>query len=222
MKKIFLCILTFLIICSTGITAFAAETTPEETEFTIDISDLIEMKGKGYVHITVDTPFGFSGTVVMELEGSDGTVKTFQIRRTNDWLDGDWFKEGPCTVKNVYVYDTDMFLAEADVSSVNIDHDVDARIHVQVLENPDSPEWNATWTPPTADASQDTAPAPTTESTEAAEDATAETPAVSEETIPNAPAENKTTFPISLLLLSSLAVIVIVFCVKQGSKENEN
>lgn len=221
MKKIVLCILTLVMMLSCGITVFATENSTDETEFTIDISDLIEMKGKGYVRVSVHTPLGFSGTVIVELEASDGTTKTFEIRRSSDWFDGCWFKEGTCKVKKAYVFDTDAFTAEADVSSVNIDHDVRSEINIQVLENPDAPEWNATWTPPATDASQATSPEQITEPATISETTATERETTPVETEPENSSESSKAFPTSVLILSALAIIVVIFCIKRIPNENK-
>lgn len=192
-------------------TAFAEESESDAVDFTMDISDLIEMNGKGYCRVFADTPNGFSGTVMVELESSDGESSTLEIRWANEWKQGIWLKEGPCTVKNAYVYDTDQFLAAAETDTVNIDHDVDAEIHIKVSENPDAPELVPSWSTTATDASQNTDPEQITEPVTIPETANTDTETMPIETEPEESAETSHKFPTTVVVGSLLSIAVLVF-----------
>ena len=133
-KTLFQYLFIFLLAFSMFLPASATEIPDDSTDFTIDISDMIDMDGKGYLNITVTPPECFSGSVMVDLESADGTKSTVEIRWIDHWEKGVWLTEGICHIKNVYVYDTDLFLAEADKAEIKIDHNSDAAVNINVWD----------------------------------------------------------------------------------------
>lgn len=219
MKKIILCLLILVMLLSANTFVYAADS-EDETEFTIDISDIIEMKDSGYVRIFAETPYGFSGSVMVELEDSSGKEETLEIRWNDEWKQGIWLKEGPCTVKRTYVYDTDEFLAEAEADTVNIDHDVDAEIHIRVFENPNAPELIPSWSSTAYETSEPEQNSETKPDNEPV--IIPETETTPSETMSEKPSADSPKFPIKILIISILSVVVIIFCLKRSNSENKS
>ena len=219
MKKAFLLMMTIcVIISSMAFSAYAEEPT-DETEFTIDISDLLPMNGFGYVKIQVDsTPKGFSGMVMVELEDSDGEKIEEGIRYQDHWSKGIYIKEGSCKILRVYVYESDQYLASCEVDHIDVDHNEDQVLSVQVIKNPDAPELIPSWTSskPDAESTDETV------QTSVPTDATAASTTTSESTDPaEIPTDSTMHFPWALLLGTGAAVAVLFFCIRGAKKKNK-
>ena len=203
MKRIFLLILSLTMVAALSTGVFAAQ--PGE-DFTIDIGDL-DLANQGYLRVCADTPYGFSGSVMVELEDAKGSETTLEIRWKDHWTAGCWLPEGPCTIRNAYVLDSSDFRVEADSNSCTISGSEDAQLHVTVLDDSESgtaePSVSSDTDPLVTEPAASVSPEPPSGST-----------AVTEASAPAEPEESGQPFVsevhASMLLLSAVSILVLV------------